>query len=54
MDAGISLGLGTGINYYFSEKICGIVSYNAQFYRNAWYKSGMAHVINFGVGFQLD
>ena len=53
-DAGISFGLGTGINYYFSEKICGIVSYNAQFYNNAWFKSGMAHVFNFGVGFQLD
>jgi hypothetical protein len=53
-DAGVSFGLGTGINYYFTEKVCGIVSYNAQFYSNAWYKSGMAHVFNFGIGFQLN
>jgi hypothetical protein len=53
-DSGISLGTGIGINYYFSEKICGIFSYNLQFLSNRYYKEGLAHVFNFGLGFQID
>ncbi len=53
-DSGISLGTGIGINYYFSEKICGIFSYNLQFLNNRYYKEGLAHVFNFGLGFQID
>jgi hypothetical protein len=53
-DSGISLGTGIGLNYYFSEKICGILSYNLQFLSNRYYKEGLAHVFNFGLGFQID
>ena len=52
-DSGITLGTGIGINYYFSEKICGIFSYNLQFLNNRYYKEGLAHVFNFGLGFQI-
>ena len=52
-DSGISLGTGIGINYYFSEKICGIFSYNLQFLNNRYFKEGLAHVFNFGLGFQI-
>lgn len=33
-DGGVSFGAGTGINYYFTENVCGIFSYNAQFFNN--------------------
>lgn len=53
-DSGVSFGAGTGVNYYFSEKFCGIISYNLQLYNNIYYKEGLAHVFNFGLGFQID
>jgi len=53
-DSGISLGTGIGVNYYFSEKVCGIASYNFQFLNNKFYKEGFAHVFNIGIGFQID
>ena len=53
-DGGFSFGTGAGINYYFSEKVCGILSYNLQFLNNRDYKEGLAHVFNFGLGFQLE
>jgi hypothetical protein len=53
-DGGMSFGAGTGINYYFTENVCGIFSYNAQFFNNIYYKEGLAHVFNFGLGFQLN
>jgi len=53
-DSGISLGTGIGLNYYFNEKICGIVGYNLQWLNNRNYKEGLAHVFNFGIGFQIN
>lgn len=52
-DSGVSLGTGIGVNYYFSEKICGIVSYNLQWLNNRNYLEGLAHVFNIGIGFQI-
>ncbi len=53
-DSGISFGAGAGVNYYFNEKICGIVSYNLQFLNNYYTNEGLAHVFNFGLGFQIN
>jgi hypothetical protein len=53
-DAGYLIGAGLGGNYYMSKDLLLSRSDNFSYLDNSFYRDGLVHLIQLGMGFQFD